>query len=315
MTMGSNEIVLPPRDSDDWSLKQLEGIIIATKTSAMLSTIASLVVIYLIVRPIQNRDANKTYLRIIFLLSLHDVLSSFAVFMSTWAAPRDNLHASQMPGCFGNWTTCEIQGFFISYGYSSCMIYNSLLSLYFLLFIKHGWKEEKFDNMKWPVLCFSFLLPFSFSLCMVVTKSINPGLFFCFLQSYPINCEVGDEYTCIRGENSILIQMVYVGGFVLLSSAVIIVSNLKLYFFVKKIERRSRRWSASSINKKQSKHSNVVFRKATWYVFAFGFIWWPTIVSFRFFILRPFHHANVYYLDEFGSKQINWIHKLLFRSN
>jgi len=185
MTMESNEIVLPPRDSDDWSLKQLEGIIIATKTSAMLSTIASLVVIYLIVRPIQNRDANKTYLRIIFLLSLHDVLSSFAVFMSTWAAPRDNLHASQMPGCFGNWTTCEIQGFFISYGYSSCMIYNSLLSLYFLLFIKHGWKEEKFDNMKCLSCVSRFFYRFLFHFAWSLRNQSTLDCSFVFYKAIP----------------------------------------------------------------------------------------------------------------------------------
>ena len=279
---------VPPRDTDDWSYNQMLSIDIANRASAFISLLGSSCIIFMILHP-SKRDVKLKlmYHRLMLGLSVHDFLSSFWSFIGPWAMPEDSLHSDLTIGNYGTWDTCTTQGFFIVYGYISCILFNAVLSLYFLLFIKYSWREAQFRKIESYCLLCAMGIPATFSIFLAFTDSYNPTIKFCFIQSYPINCENYDEFECVRGEKGTLYQALFAICPIVLGFFVILICMTSLYLHVRKIEMSSEKYrfnvgtqiSASSPRRMTNKKTKQVLKVACWYVGVFIWIWAPTIVS------------------------------------
>ena len=286
---------IPPRDTDDWSYNQILSINIANRASAFISLLGSGCIIYAILHP-SKRDVKLKlmYHRLMLGLSVHDFLSSFWSFIGSWAMPEDNLHSNEMIGNYGTWDTCMAQGFFTSYGYISCTLFNAVLSLYFLLFVKYSWREAQFRKIEPYCLLCAMGIPATFSISLSFTDSYNPTIKFCWIQSYPINCEKYDEFECVRGEKGTLYQALFAICPIILSFFVILICMTSLYLHVRKIETSTEQHRfnvASSVSpistsisrRMTNKKTKQVLKVACWYVGVFIWIWAPTIVSSNLF--------------------------------
>jgi len=280
-----SQLAIPPRDTEDWSYNQILSLTIVNKISAFLSLVGSGYIIFRNLRlPQRDERLKLTYHRIMLGLSAHDSISSISIFFGSWAMPEDNLHSDEMIGNYGSWGTCTAQGFFIYYGYLSCVMYNSFLSAYFLLCIRYGWREEQFRAIEPYCFCVATGISLSISIYLAVTESFNPTLKWCFIQSYPINCEQYEEFECIHGENSSSYFVIFIVLPICCAFAVIAYCMTSLYRHVRSVDKALEEHivtrGESRRNNCPSDRSKKVFRIACLYVGVFVLIWAPTLVNF-----------------------------------
>ncbi len=281
--------LVPRNDVEDWSDNQILSLTIVNKIPAFLSLVGSGYIIFRNLRlPERDERLILTYHRIMLGLSAHDSLSSIWVLFGSWAMPEDNLHSDEMIGNYGSWGTCTAQGFFIYYGYSSCVIYNLFLSAYFLLYIRYGWREEQFRAIEPYCLCVATGISLSISIYLAVTESFNPTHKWCFIQSYPINCEQYEEFECIHGKNTTQFLLFLAILPICCAFIVIAYCMTSLYRHVRSVETASRRYMvtgrACRRDSLSSKRSKEVFRIACLYVGVFVLIWAPPMVSYCYLL-------------------------------
>eukprot|EP00979_Chaetoceros_neogracilis_P001736 scaffold308_cov214-Chaetoceros_neogracile.AAC.1 len=179
------------------------GWVIPTVTS-IISFCASALIIYIIARSDRNRYT-ATYHRIMGFMSIADMLSSFAISLTTIPMPKDVNEVYNFDGnSYGTVVTCEIQaltyvlGVRLSAGASIC------LSVYYLLTIRYHVSHEVITRCVEP----TFLV---LTLLMVVIPPIfttfgkqlynpTPLMSWCVVSEFPQGCSEDDGVGCIRGE-------------------------------------------------------------------------------------------------------------------
>lgn len=119
------------------SLAQQTALAVVPKITASLSVLSSSAIAVIVLRDKSRRS--KVFHRLVLGLSLTDVVTSSWWVASTWPIPRDSgvLWAS------GNTKTCTVQGFFLQLGIAN-PLYNSSLSVYYLLAIHYSYSETRF---------------------------------------------------------------------------------------------------------------------------------------------------------------------------
>jgi hypothetical protein len=179
------------------------GWVIPTVTG-IVSLCASAVIIYIIARSDRNRYT-ATYHRIMVFMSIADMLSSFAISLTTLPMPTDVNEVYSFDGnSYGTVVTCEIQaityvlGTRLSAGASIC------LSVYYLLTIRYHVSHEVITRCVEP----TFLI---LTLLVVVIPPIlttfgkqlynpNPLMSWCVVGEFPQGCSDDDGVGCIRGQ-------------------------------------------------------------------------------------------------------------------
>ena len=112
---------------------------IVPRFTGSISVIASSIIIYLIIR--SDDKLGSVYHRIMFGMTIADVISSTAMALTSLPMPRDltpyNLpYADVWVGTrLGNQGTCSAQGFFFNFGIIAVFVYNGMLCLYYALTI------------------------------------------------------------------------------------------------------------------------------------------------------------------------------------
>ena len=137
-------------DEDVVYSKESKILAIVPKVPAFLSILGSSYIVYNVLcvqRKKKNDQRNKLYHHLMLALSLSDILSSHIYFLGTFLIPK----ASGGPWgpvywAFGNDRTCSYSGFFNQFAVAS-PIYNTMLSIYFLLKIRYGWKTESLNKI------------------------------------------------------------------------------------------------------------------------------------------------------------------------
>jgi hypothetical protein len=145
----------------------------------------------------------KPYHRLLFAMSFYGSLESCANFASTWPMPRGT---PSVYGAIGTQQTCTFQGVLLCFAIAVPM-YNACLSLYYLLVIKYGWRDEALKRCVEPSMhLFIFGFTVSTAIYTLSTTLINPANFWCSLAPYPSNCldswRYSDKGNCIRGDNA-----------------------------------------------------------------------------------------------------------------
>ena len=118
------------------SSKQRQILAIAPKCTSPLSIVGCLYVIYIILR--QDRSSanlvgpnSRTYTNLLLGLSVADLITSIAYFLSTWPIPKDTVDTDYIWYNVGTQTTCNIQG--EKLGVANYHIHLFIFSLYFLI--------------------------------------------------------------------------------------------------------------------------------------------------------------------------------------
>ena len=177
----------------------LPGLIIVT-TTACLSALCSGVIVIVILRS-RSRLAS-IYNRIMFFMSMSDVLASAAIALTTLMMPKDMIYKNIFPEIwpiYGTEATCSAQGFIFqtfSFLTFSCDV---ILCIYYLCSIKFGVSDKVFSSrIEWILYFLAplIILPKSGKDLGQGNFNPSPERAWCSRQAYPIYCH---DDGCIRG--------------------------------------------------------------------------------------------------------------------
>jgi hypothetical protein len=173
-------------------------------TSAIISTLSSALIILIIFK--SDEKLKNTYHRIMFVLSLTDMIYSSSVGLTTLPMPRDvgEVYPAFAGRGFGTSLTCTFQGFISSASVTFIAWINISLSVYYLLKIRYRTPKEKLRKYFEPIM-----LVLGLSICLIFSWSylrrdeINPVPYapWCSGGDYPFACSEVDINLCIRGGN------------------------------------------------------------------------------------------------------------------
>lgn len=171
-------------------------------TTASISCFASTLIAIMILRSLNG--LKSPYSRIIFGLSIADILQSASIIISPFAAPSDTLDAPWAKGTIG---TCEAAGFFFHIGATAVPLYTLFLSYYFLKRVKDKITPQDFANKyECNIHALIWLFPIIGGFVALTRKDFNPlrNGDMCIMIDRPIDCSTDpDTYgTCIRGQNA-----------------------------------------------------------------------------------------------------------------
>ena len=174
---------------------------IARCVTAGISTLSSfLLVIFILESPSGLRSP---YSRIIFGLSIADVLQSLGILVAPFAAPTDPEHIFGR----GSVKSCDAVGFFTVIGSLAVPFYTLQLTYYFLKRVKYKVLPKDFANgeEKWFHI---FIWIYSIAVASFATgkEMINPTQrgSMCYLTPSPVGCNRYDDVECIRGKGAII---------------------------------------------------------------------------------------------------------------
>ena len=212
-----------------------------------------------------NSNGNSTltpYKRLLLGMSICDAIMSISLPFWAFLLPNKNdendirydLRSSNSGGggnriwAYGNQSTCNIIGFFNQFAFSS-VLYNGMLSYYYLLAVRFGIKDKS-TTMKYvePIMhLFSVGFPLLTATLGTIKgyySDVEIGLT-CWVDDYPRNCGYGVGQS---GEKCLspMIGWIFGGSimfFVLLSIAI---NNLVIYLFVRRTIYRGRRRNNTS---------------------------------------------------------------------
>ncbi len=203
----------------------LEGILVST-ISAFISCAASILVISLIIRS-EKGLSGSVYHRIMFGMSIADLLQSLPMALTTLPMPTDMIYRNgyQYQGLIiGNNTSCNVQGYLIYLGAMASIVYNASLSVYYLCSLKYNMSDEDFKRRIEPSLhIFSIVPAIIIPIFTIDSGEIHPdprGATWCQTVSYPWWCK-GEE--CIGGTEFTLSPLDLFGGFIVFASPLVII--------------------------------------------------------------------------------------------
>ena len=221
-------------------------------SAASVSFVASLIVAIMVARSKTSSagvNSNKTaartttfalvsspYHRIIFGLSISDILQSFAMMSGPFAAPA---YVPQALWAAGNNLTCKMNGVMFTIGSISAPMYTFFLCYFCLCKVKKNMTDDTFSQkIEWKL--HKIIIAFNFTVCVaaLVTKTLNsrPQGNFCAFNSVPTGCRQSPD---IYGEcdetiarNTTILAFVTSFGTSLLCLVGIIICMVKICWYV-----------------------------------------------------------------------------------
>jgi hypothetical protein len=178
------------------------GWVIPTVTS-IISLCASALIIYIIARSDRNRYT-ATYHRIMVCMSIADMISSFAISLTTLPMPKDVNEVYNFDGSsYGTVVTCEIQAFTYVLGISLSAGASLCLSVYYLLTIRYHVSHRVITRYVEPTFFILTLLmgaiPQIFTTLRRQLYNPTPLMTWCVVSEFPHGCS-DDGEGCIRGQ-------------------------------------------------------------------------------------------------------------------
>ena len=272
------------------------SVAIATVLGASLSLSGSLFIIYNI---LARRKYNRgSYHRLLLGLMLCDALSSVGWLMAPLAPPRDT---SPRYLSIGNTASCTISAFLLQVGIGF-PIYNACLSIFYMLTICYNMKKK--EDMLWREAVMHFVaLTFAFGTAFIPVPytlynelSVGVG---CWIVNFPEDCAQDPNLDCVRGSEMRLITPSLLGysfaaGPAVVSMFVVIWCNVRIFYTSRRLARRIRRHSISSLvdayPDQQTRRTALIASQAMYYVIVFlNSMTWQIVLKVldNFDIIRP----------------------------
>ena len=182
-------------------------------------------------RPGASRRAKVgPYDRLLLGLSMCDIISSLTYALTPFLLPRDT---SDRAWASGTEATCTALGFLTQFSYSA-LVYNGLLSLYYLLTVRYAVKRRDFEAyyeryMHFGVVSF-FCITAALGAMIGLYNEIDlgPG---CWIRDYPRGCYENDNVDCIGH----YFGWIFTGLPGLATLMLVIINNLVIYFHVRRV--------------------------------------------------------------------------------
>ena len=160
--------------------------------SASASLVASLVMAIAIIRS-DGGLKRSPYRRIIFGLSLSDILQSLVLVTGPFATPSDN-----PIGVWGvgNQSSCRLNGFFFTWSLGSTPMYMLGLCIYTVLKVRRNMTDKAFSKhiekkMHYLIALLGFLPSFAALLTNAINCTVLGG--FCAISAYPTGCRLDPD--------------------------------------------------------------------------------------------------------------------------
>ncbi|GFH46503.1 hypothetical protein CTEN210_02977 [Chaetoceros tenuissimus] len=174
--------------------------------TASISLVASSILSLMIIT--SEKGFKSPYSRIIWGLSLADILQSLNFLLSPFLSPKENPDSIFSKGSV---ESCEGTGFFGSIGGTAIPLYTLFLTYYFLRRVKYKVKPEQFAKFEEKLIC-SLIWIFSIGTNIVALAKgqINATKYgsICMIASRPYDCATNDTKECTRGEKAKLYSVV-----------------------------------------------------------------------------------------------------------
>jgi hypothetical protein len=255
----------------DWALA------ILPKISAGIAIPCSLFTIFEILND-TNRKGPGVIKRSILGMTIIDIGSSLAWFVSSWAVPQGTFPLST-----GNRTTCNFQGFLLQLAIGA-PLYNCTLAMYFLLMLKYRWTEKQLLIVeRWAHLG---ILGFSLgtSILFLSLELYNPTGQICWVIGDPVNCSGSafhsTDIPCERGVNAWILGVTLFYGPLWLCIILCVISMIVIYRVVSNTNRRMNRYTLGNHRThslgRSSNDSSRVATQAILYSLAFLVTWMPS---------------------------------------
>lgn len=150
--------------------------------------------------------------RIIFGLSISDVIQSLSMILAPFSLPRE---VDVMNWSTGNQFTCDLQGFSLHVGFAGVPMYVLSLSVYFLCAVKYNLNDKAFARKIEPYLHgTSILWTVIGGIACWATSVFNVmgAGNVCWYTPFPANCITNDDVECIRGEKAFTFGWIFGGS-------------------------------------------------------------------------------------------------------
>jgi len=144
---------LAPNNFAPW---EMDYTILVPRYTGGLSSMSSILIVYIILR--SEKRLSSIYHRIMFGMSLADLLSSISIALSTLPMPssmpkeEEYLYKNwQGRTRLGNTYTCNAQGFFQSFGFITTIHYNCMLCVYYACAIAFAMQDKTIKKRVEPI--------------------------------------------------------------------------------------------------------------------------------------------------------------------
>ena len=206
--------------SNNWTYVQAVILAILPKISSIFSLFGSTwIVIEVLTHDGELPKRHHPYHRLLFAMSVYDILESIWNFTSTWPMPAsdDELNTGAALWAVGNTYTCSMQGFFLTLSVA-VPLYNALLGVYYMLVIKFQFTQSTLSNKVEPTMHFiAGSWAFGTAISSGVMGLYNNANLWCWIAPYPSNCKDTMRYSieeanCVRGNNAWFYRWVFYFG-------------------------------------------------------------------------------------------------------
>ena len=159
--------------------------VLAVVTSSVSFVASSTIATMILVSP---KKLTTPYRRLIFGLSVSDIVQSLALLTGPFSSPKGSILASW---AIGNITTCNLNGFMATNAFSFVPMYTTSLSVYYACKLTKGMSDDTFAKRIEPFL---HIGPIIYNLVLtsvaLALKSYNSLGNFCYYAPYPETCVV-----------------------------------------------------------------------------------------------------------------------------
>jgi hypothetical protein len=205
---------------------------VVPKLTSLMSIFGSTYIVYDVFRRSQIKRM-MTLHRLLITMSLCDIIVSIFFFCSSWLIPSfENEY-----GAMGNWTTCQVQGFFCQFGLAIAY-YNLSLTIYYVASIRWGWSQTKIRIQLEPFLHFlPMMLGIGTGLIAIPLQLYNNDSWACWLAGYPRFCNetwnsAPEDANCIRGDNATLYRWLLYYLFLWIAVLLVIYNMVMVYYSI-----------------------------------------------------------------------------------
>ena len=165
------------------------------RTTGSVSAISSLLLIVLIYR--SRIRLSTVYHRIMFCMSLSDILASVAMALTTLPMPKDMIYTQfDMQEVHGNNATCNAQGFAFFVGANLTFGLNASLCVYYLFSIRYKISEARIREKIEPYLYLgSVMISLPIGVILLFTETYNPSPWeaWCTSTAIPWQCSFQED--------------------------------------------------------------------------------------------------------------------------
>jgi len=175
-------------------------------------------------------------------MSIVDILSSSAWFMSSWAVPEGSWEFAK-----GNGATCNYQGFLLQLAIGA-PLFNASLGLYYALMIRMKWTDKMLAKIEYWVHGVIWTFSIGTSIALLPLKQYNQIGQVCWIIGSPVDC--GDsthirnpDVPCERGNHAWLYGVFTFYGPLWICVGCCLVCMYLVYLEVRETFKRVRRYS------------------------------------------------------------------------